>query len=282
MKASGTTAPKIAIVCPVGHFDRHGYQHVIRTCILSMAAFASRVILVQSVRSGQSLADILQAPVANVTLVSDERTWFEMREGAEYFDLNKIGANVNLGLEIAREDGFEVAIHAESNQYVPKATRKPLKATCAALLEGGYPYGWLYRRDQLADTTFHANLRRPWIFNLAMGVSVGEPDGAILDGHFIQHERGNWPARDGEALVDCPLEMSLADLSEKMAFFRSLVEWAPKRPAAFEWNYWRTYSVNKFRAKEKDGAALDIYGEAIAAISAGHPEFLSHEVLGLL
>jgi len=273
---------KIAVVCPIGHLTHHGYQYVYQTCIESLAAFSDTVYLLQSTRDRAGVDELIEAH-DNIVYVGSDKTWFDADPGGmERFDLNQVGENINLGLAMARADGHDAAIAAENNQYIPEAACGPLRDACEMTCALDQPYEWLYRRDQLADVTFHASLRRPWIFNLTHEATVQEPDGSNYLGRFIRHERGNFPRHDAAALVDCPLEMSLEDLNAKMTYFRSLIEFAPKRPRIFSWDYWRDYSLSKFRQKVLDDRPLDQYGKAIAEIGAAHPEFLSHEILELL
>ncbi len=274
--------PRIAVVCPIGNLDCNGYQHVYRTCIESMAAFADAVYLVQSTRD-RSGVDELLTEFSNVHDISSEDTHFKLdQDGKEYFDLRRIDINCNSGLAWARGHENDIAIVVESNQYIPETALEPLRAACNLQYELEVPFGWLYRRDQLAGVTFHASLRRPWIFNLSQAVFLDQPDGARLDGKRIGHERGSYPEHDSAAVVDCPLEMDLSNLQAKLEYFRFHREYVPKRPISFDWSYWREYSLGKFRTKQRDGALLDCYGQAIAAISEQHPEFLSHELLELL
>lgn len=273
---------KLAIICPIGNLDCHGYQHVYQTCIASMAAFADAIYVPHSTRNRAGVDELIMT-YDDIVYIGDERTWFEMGESGERFDLLRLRENVNLALDMARADGFDVALCVEVNQYVPIAAREPLRKECELVLAMDQPYGWLYRRDQLASVTFHASLRRPWIFNLAYSARLEIPDGAkVGDGPLIQHARGNWPEDSAVAVVDCALEMSMDDLRDKLEFFRFYSEFVSKRPTRFDWAYWREYSVNKFRQKQPDKTPLDLYGQAVAECAGRHPEFLSHEVLSLI
>lgn len=272
---------EIAVVCPLGYLSKHGYQHVYMPCLSSIAAFADALYLVQSIDERAGLDELIMA-YDNIVLIGDERTWFDVRDGVPRFDLPRIRDNVNLGIDQARKDGLHVAMCIEVNQYVPTEARRALRHEAEQMRTYDYPYGWLYRRDQLADVTFSANLRRPWIWNLAHDVRLEIPDGASYDGQFIRHSRGNWPAANQAAVVDCANEMSFADWQEKLEFFRFYQEFVPKRPTTFDLNYWMDYTMNKFRQKEVDGGALDLYGQAIAAVSMRHDEFMSHAILNRL
>jgi hypothetical protein len=268
----------IAIICPIGPLDRWGYQHVYSPCVASMAAFADTIYMPQTTRNRAGVDELIM-DYDNIVHVGNESTWFAEIDGNEHFDLFRLRDNINRAIERAREDGHQIALCVEVNQYIPVAAREPLAALCAEVRANDQPYGWLFRRDQLAGATFHASLRRPWIWNLAFDVRIEIPDGTLYDNQFIRHERGNWPLEDAAAIVDAANEMSAEDLRDKLTAFRFYSEFVRKRPTTFDWNYQLSYYVAKFRAKELDYAELDIYGQAIADVAAGHPEFMSHEIL---
>lgn len=272
---------KIAVVCPLGYLDRHGYQNVYRACIASMAAFADELYLVQSVNDRTGIDELIMQ-YDNITLISGLNTYFEVENGKPLFDLLRIRDNVNIGIDAAADDDYDVALCVEVNQYVPVHVRDPLGLECAEVRDHDQPYGWLYRRDQLADKTFIPNLRRPWIFNLNFGARLEIPDGASFDGKMIHHIRHAWPEYNNISIVDCALEMTAKDLQDKLEFFRFYHEFCSKRPTSFDLEYWRQYSIAKFHQKQLDGEPLDVYGRAIAGVAALHPDFMSHDVLGAL
>ena len=113
---------KIAVVCPIGPLNRYGYEHVATDCIASMADFADHVFLMQSARDKAGVETVLRANGGRVTLVSDERTWFDAKDGKEQFDALKVMANVDLGAELA--EGYDVAICLMVNWYVPPKNRR--------------------------------------------------------------------------------------------------------------------------------------------------------------
>jgi len=65
---------RIAVICPIGYLDRHGYQHVYEPCIRSMSEFAQKVYLVQSI---DAPVGVERARFENVEVISEKCTWFE-------------------------------------------------------------------------------------------------------------------------------------------------------------------------------------------------------------
>jgi hypothetical protein len=272
---------RIAVVCPVGHLDRHGYQHVYRDCVASMAAFAERVYLVQSVRGSAGTGELLAAH-PNVRLISDERTWFARRpDGAEWFDAHKVLENANVGAAAARADGMDCAVCLFVNNYVPESAAVALADKCRWLRENVKPWDWLYRKDQLGGVLFRASVRMPFVVNLsALGRLRFAADSLAVGSEIHTMERGDFGEMDGEAVVDVQLEMTLADLEAKMNFIRCYHDLVPKRRPFFDWGYWRAYYIDKFRQKTRSDEPLDAIGRRLAA--ASRADFVSHEILGAL
>jgi hypothetical protein len=272
---------KIAAIVPIGYLDRHGYQHVYRECVGSIAAFADHVFLVQSVREDTG-ARALCEEHGNVSLVSGDATWFgRTPEGAEWFDAYRVMENVNLGAGIARAEGYDVGICLMVNHYVPEGARAALRQACLEMVAFEAAWTWYYRRDQLASMTFGASVRLPFIVNLELEREWRfSADALAVRDEVYRMERGDWPIRDAGAVVDVQLEMTLDDLRGKTEFTRGYHDLLPKRPRGWDWDYWRRYYVEKFRAKRRTGLASDPTGVRIAA--ASRPDFVSHTVLGAL
>jgi len=268
---------KIAAIVPIGYLDRMGYQHVWYECVGSIASFADHVYLVSSVREpGATFAQ------SNVTMISDEATWFARTpEGAEWFDAYKVMENVNSAAHLAASEGYDVGVCLMVNNYVPVEARAILRWRCEGVAEHPGVVHFLYRRDQLGDQMFGASVQLPFMVNLHRDTWRFSTDSLVLDsGVIMKMVRGDWPNHDAEAIVDVQLEMTVDDLRDKQTFIRNYRDLVPKRPAGWDWDYWRHYYVEKFRQKRRAGTVTDPTGLAIAAKS--RPDFVSHEVLGAL
>src|SRR5512139_2338166 len=127
---------RIGIVCPIGFLDRHGYQHVYEPCIRSMANFAERVYLVQSVNAPAG-RDKVRFP--NVRVMSQKFTWFERD-----YDGEQINKNLDYGFQAAAWDGMDIAILMASNWYIPENRWETLWEHCEQFMKTGNEIGWLY------------------------------------------------------------------------------------------------------------------------------------------
>ena len=276
----GAGRTKIAVVCPVGHLDRHGYQHVCGECVDSMAAFADRVYLVQSTRNDTGVDRLLEA-YPNAVHISDERTWFARRpDGSEWFDAYKVLENANVGAAAARADGMDCVVCLFVNNYVPDFTAGALADKCQRLVKDRMKWDWLYRKDQLSDVLFRASVRLPFIVNLSAPGLRFAADSLAVDSEIHVMERGDFGEMDGEAVIDVQLEITRGDLEDKMNFIRCYHDLVPKRRPFFDWEYWRKYYVDKFQQKIRSDEPLDRWGCEVA--SKSRPDLVSREILKVM
>ena len=214
------------------------------------------------------------------TVISDEATWFARTpEGAEWFDAYKVMENVNSAAHLAAADGYDVGICLMVNNYVPPGTGDDLRYICDRFHGSGAAFTYYYRRDLLVDQVFSASVGLPFIVNLhrQFRFSVDSIDIGDKAPTIAKMARGEWTRYDAEAIVDVQLEMTVDDLRDKQAFIRNYRDLVPKRPAGWDWDYWRHYYVEKFRQKRLAGTVTDPTGLAIAAKSRA--DFVSHAVL---
>jgi len=267
---------KIAAIVPIGYLDRMGYQHVWYECVGSIASFADHVYLVSSVREpGATFAQ------SNVTTISDEATWFARTpEGTEWFDAYKVMENVNSAAHLAASEGYDVGICLMVNNYVPARARERLRARYEDIYKLGYLGGSYYRMDQLGNQLFSASVFLPFVVNLHRDGWRFSTDALVVDNDIRRMERDDYFLLDNGAIVDVQLEMTVDDLRNKQTFIRNYRDLVPKRPAGWDWDYWRHYYVEKFRQKRRAGTVTDPTGLAIAAKS--RPDFVSRTVLEVL
>ena len=253
---------KIGVTCIIGHLDRYGYQYIYRDCIHNQAAFADRLYLVNAVRSEAGIGELLEK-YPNIEYISDESVWPGL--GVEGLDLSKMVEGMNVGLEAGIKDGMDCMILMCNNWYIPEP--EALAERCREMLRGSSGWGWLYRKDQLAGTMFHASVRLPYIISGTASHKWGMDALHLQDGERIPWQHADWRAYDKGAVVDVPLEMPLGDLNAKLDYFHHDRE-----------KHGVSYSIGRFRkAKHISGESLSPTGLSIAANN--QPEFVSNEVL---
>lgn len=267
---------KLAVIIPVGYVDRHGYQRHLYECVGSFAAWADHVYLAESLREAPGLAE-LAAYRANISIVESDAARFEQdADGNEVYDYARVVDLLNVALEVATADGYDVVVQAACNWYITTRTMLALRAELAAMTE---PWAWLYWRYQLAGQLFHCCDRAPWIINLHHGWRFKLQDRLIApDGELApEYEHGDWPERDAHAVIDPPLELTLAELTDKCNRIKCYQGLVPKRNPVFDWGYWGPYYVRRFAAKKRDDRPPAEIGRIIAQRSEA--EFVSQIVL---
>lgn len=266
---------KIAAIVPIGHLDRHGYQHTYLVCLDSIVEFADKVFLVQSTPNQANVREVtLRYPPQRLELISQPITWFT----DDCYQLDKVIDNMDLGLDLARAEGYQAVIALDVNGYVPRRAMPGLRRHCQKMVEDDQGYEWLYRADQLYGQMFHANVRKPWILNTVHPYRYSQESIICLDlKDRPESVRGDFREFDEIAVVDAQLELTLADLEAKYNYVRCYHELAPKRSPIFDWGYWRPYFLNKFRQKPRSDAKLDYYGERIRWLS--QEDFVSRQIL---
>lgn len=276
---------RIAVLCSTGPLDRYGYQHIYSPVIENLSAFATRVYLYSTTRSRENV-DGLLARLSNVEYVSNEATWFDADDsGVKVFKLTKIYDNLNLALEHARRDGMDCSFTISINQYIPENTWDGLRKLCQDMLTTERPFEWFYRRSQLGNRLFHTDTRQPHLFNLQIDNPYRHACYDAIE-HRHTHQRhkisrvdslSNLRAKDHIATVDCPLEMTLQDMADKMDFIRCYSDVNPEAEPNFDWNTYFPYYAKKFSSKIISQDPLDATGKTIARNSRG--DFVSWVIL---
>jgi len=270
---------KLAVIAPIGPLDRYGYQHNSLSSIEGMAALGDRVYLVQSTRNDAGIRSLLEA-FKNAVCISDERTWFGRVSGVEVFDIWRVVGNINIGIQQSRADGMDAAICLDLGGYVETTAIAPIRRACARMLDAGESFGWICRRDQLADKLFGVNGRAPHLYNLSAAVRA-ITDGIVVDGRALFVERGDYTNEDKATTdaqyVDIGLECTVDDLEAKMNFLHCYSDLLPKRSPVFDWSYWRNYHTHKTRQKPLSDEKPGKRGQAVATNTRN--DFVSHVIL---
>jgi hypothetical protein len=271
---------KLAVIIPVGYVDRHGYQRNLYECVASAASFADHVYLAESLRDAPGLA-ALAAYKSNISIVeSDAARFARDSENNDIYDYARVVDLLNVALDTARSDGYNVAIQMACNWYITTKTQRLLRLEVRDLLDRGEPWAWLYWRYQLAGQMFHCGDRAPWVVNLQQGWRFALQDKLVsLDGTQFapEYERGEWRERDGHAIIDTPLELTRDELRDKFNRIKCYQGLVPKRNPVFDWDYWGPYYVRRFGAKQRDDRAPVEAGRIIAQRSQA--DFVSQIVL---
>lgn len=272
---------KIAIYCPLGPLDRFGYQYNHKATVASFCSLAESVYLVSTSRSSYGF-DALRGMSDKIVLLSDERTWFEVDEhGQEVFDPWKpCRPNANIATSQARAEDMDCIVNLHINQYIPAHAVALIKKDCQDMLEKGTPYTWLYRRYQLADRLFHTDVRLPWILNLRLTPAFVFDIDSIKNeqtGEYIPMESGNFRSRNRGAIVDAGMELKIEDLVDVRKYTRNYMELRPDAANVYDWEEYRFFYTEKFKAKSISNDSFDEVGRLIYQNS--RDEFVSHIVL---
>ena len=271
---------KIGILCPIGPLDRFGYQYNTQPVLRSLTTFGTKVYLCSSTRNRAQIDTILET-FPNVEYIAGPETWFPQDEhGDEVHAIFQITRNVTRMMEHARRDSMDVGISIHISQYVQDRAMEPLCAVAQRMLDDGRPYDWLYKKYQLHDRLFHADVRVPWILNLRIdNPFTFSPDSLTHrdTDERIRIESGHFRAHDDMSVVDCPMERTPQDLVDFKLFTQFYAELNPDAPTGFDWDYIREYYVRKFNAKTISDEPLDPIGREFAA--ASRAEFVSHLLL---
>lgn len=252
----------IAVICPIGDLNRFGYSRIAQPCLGSWRGLGD-LYLIHSSRTATPFS-------IKANHIRYDKTLMKVVNGAEWFDHHLVASNANIGLEQARQAGYDMAITICVNWYVEEIARHEVYKQCCDMLEHRSPCGFLYRRIQIGPRLFDADRMSIAVFNLhyASGdivkVLVDEAD---IDGITITSARGHFDAMNDAAYVDCEYELTTAELQAKLADVRNYEDILPKRHGA-DWEYWQKYYQK--RAAELT-ASPDAPGTIGQQISAAHP-----------
>lgn len=272
---------KIAIYCPLGPLDRFGYQYNHKVTVESFCTLADRVYLVSTTRSSYGFEN-LQKISEKIVLISNEQTWFQANDqGEEIFDAWKpCGPNANIAVSRARVEGMDCILNMHINQYIPVLALDKIKQDCDEMLRDSHAYSWLYRRYQLVDRLFHADIRLPWILNLKLPAAFEFGIDSIKDentGEYIPMEAGDFRDRDDSAVVDAGLELTVDDLVNVRKFTRNYIELRPYVTATYKWEEYHSYYVEKFTTKLLSSDLLDEVGQRL--LQNTRSSFVSYIIL---
>jgi len=274
---------KIGIQLPILTITDFGYQYNADISFRSLSKFADKVYC----RLNSPINDELltfKKKYRNIILISNKYTQSIDNNGNLIYNLDKNQIGNRYVLDQMRKDGIDLALNIHINQYIPEHAFESLRKQCQNILIENKPYGWLYKRYQLKDKLFHADVRLPWILNLQYKKplfyspdSISDKFGTIL----ASIQTGDFRRYNKEAIVDVPMELTLEDLKKIVLFTKNMAELRSKKKVQFERGFNEEkqlkYYVDKFSAKYPSFEELDEIGKLIR--ENDNPDFLSHIIL---
>lgn len=226
---------KIAIVCPIGDLNRFGYWRNARVCLESWKVLGD-LFLIHSSRTAIPFR-------VEAEYIRGKNTLMKMVDDQEWFDHRLVADNTNVGIEAARKAGYDVAITICVNWYVEQPAAQHIEHVCQDMLLDKRTHEFLYRRIQIGERLFSADLETIAIVNLQQvkgNVVRVLVDRIEIDGQSITGLRGNFSHFDSEAYIDCEYEITLDEFKAKVADTRNYEDILPKRHGV-DWAYWERY-----------------------------------------
>jgi len=272
---------KLALICLVGPLDRFGYQNTYAVALESYSLLADVIYLVSSTRNNANV-DKIKAQFPKVVYISNSESWYKLDEnGQEIFDIYQWETNHQIGFRNALQEGADAALLLSINMYIPEKAIATIYSRIEQMLAEQRPYEWLFRRFQLGSRLFVPNAGLPNIINLRMPRPyqvkydwTESPDGEKVDITYGQIYKDAAP----EAIVDCPMEMTVDDLRDKMNFTKSYAQLNPNAQQEFSIpTHLENYYLPKFLSIEITNDPLDRFGKMI--LKNHRPGFVSHYLL---
>jgi hypothetical protein len=175
----------MSVVVTVGTSKSMGYQYNFYNTLDQISSLFDAVIIVSSTREQFTLERY-----RNVTLISDERSWFPEVNGVEEFQFGKLFDNTMLGLAAAAKIS-DTALLLSINQYVPYSQKEKLYKSAQSLVERKAPWAWMHKAYQVCDKMTYPSNRVPYLINLnVLDEIVMQPDSLIYKGKKTKIEDG--------------------------------------------------------------------------------------------
>jgi hypothetical protein len=176
---------------------------------------------------------------------------------------------------------MDIGITLPINFYIPEPSLPEITRKLEQMLAEDRPFEWIYRRFQLGSWLFVPDAGLPYAINLRLPEPyrvkfdwIETPAGERIEISY----GGNYPQTSREAVVDCPMEITLEDLRNKMNFTQSYAQLNPALPPEFDYEvHVQKYYLPKFIEKDVTRDHLDRFGKIIAQNS--RPDFLSQYIM---
>jgi len=263
---------KIGLLIPIGRTDKYGYQYtkLTRMILENHSNFADHIIIVASSRY---VNEELFEDLDNIKFISNEKTLFKQQNGEEIFSFKTLENNVNMGYELLKNRGYDVAIHIHINQYIPLLNFNSLKSQCERMLNKNMPFTWLYKIYQCGHLLFNADKRVPWILNLKGDFKhqIESDSLRLLDkNEYTRIQTGSYKKFNTRAIVDIFGEFTIDDAREKHEFtIKELMilsnSYDPLNTEKLKFNesFWINYMQKKFNEKRISKQSIDELGKLV-------------------
>lgn len=268
---------KVGIILPIGDLGSFGYQYHPFKIVKNHLAFADTLAIISSTSKNPKKFPIRSS---KVIYHSSPQSWFTRARGREVFSYNTLNSNVNLGLDLLRENKCDIALEIHVNQYIPENSGVTLRNYLKVVLDKKKPYGWLYKKYQLGEKIFNADIRLPWIINLQTPRTYRFDVDSIenvLNGHKVKIQSGHYSSNNNHAIMDIMLNYKIDDAKKLFMFTHKenlrVSHRLDEKPTFNEIN-WCKYHLDKVNKKTLSSEELDTFGAWIEKNRS--PDFLSH------
>lgn len=252
---------KLAIICPIGNLNRFGYWRIAEPCLTSWLSLGD-LFLIHSSRTN------LPFKIA-ATIIRDSRTLMQIEDGhGERFDYHLVADNANLGIEAARQAGYDCALTICVNWYIEDKAGHAVIEKYQRMIREGRFFDFLFRRIQVGEYLFDSDRKSIVMFNLGKvkdNVVKVLVDCAQFGSMPVTASRGDFSAWNGEAYIDCEFELTLDEMKEKLADVRNYEDILAKRHGA-DWSFWEQYYAQRAGQMRMSDDALGTIGRHIATL----------------
>lgn len=258
---------KIGIYTPMGRLDKYGYKYHYKTVLDNLQNFADEVLLISTTPKNkpEDFADF-----SKIKLISNKNTWLDIIDGQEIFSHDKFIPNEELAVEYFKKNNFDIYLHIHINQYIPENSVSGLLEVCRKMLKKKKPFEWLYKKYQLRDIIFNADVCVPWILNLKIeNPYIVTPDSLTnqQNGAILRIKSGNFKKFNDIAIVDVIGEFNLEEAKEKFELtikelrkYNKTYDKNDKSNLIFDKTEYLLYHQNKVNRKSKSKEKPDKTG----------------------
>lgn len=269
---------KIGIILPIGDLGSFGYQYYPYNIVKNHLEFADTVAIISSTSKNPR-----KLPIRSSKIIyhSSPQSWFTRIRGREVFSYNTLNKNVNLGLDLLKENKCDIVLEIHINQYIPENSKVTLRNYLKEILDTKKPYGWLYKKYQLGEKVFNADIRLPWIINLQTSHTFRFSVDSIEDNlstRKVNIQSGHYSSYNNRAIMDIMLNYKIDDAKKLFMFTHKenlRVSHRLDEKPTFNEIKWYKYYLDKINQKTISSENLDAFGRWIE--NSRLPNFLSYK-----
>ena len=273
----------IGLILALGRTDKYGYQYndITNVVLDAHEDFGDHII---AVASSKYVDKELFIKRKKIEFISTEKTRFQEINGSEIFSFKILNYNVNYAKDLLKEEGFDIAMVLDINQYVPESSEMNIKKDFQKMLDKNREFSWIYKKYLCGNLLFYPDRRIPWIFNLEIKNPWQIMEDAIIhqeNGEIKKMQPGFFKRKNNQAIRDVSWEYTLQDAKEK---FENVIEeyrkknntFNPKdlRNMKYQKDTWLKNHQRKINRKRTSNEKIDEIGEKI--LSLRKDNFISH------